>query len=72
MKIGKRLIAFMLVILTLATVSINSINLAYADGGAGDGAGNISGTGGSKSGTWSSDRTGIRVYVVDKSGNLMG
>lgn len=41
MKIGKRLIAFMLVILTLATVSINSINLAYADGGAGDGAGNI-------------------------------
>lgn len=71
MKIGKRLIAFMLVILTLATVSINSINLAYADGGAGDGAGNISGTGGSKSGTWSSDRTGIRVYVVDKSGNLM-
>ena len=61
----------MLAILTLATVSINSINLAYADGGAGDGAGNISGTGGSKSGTWNSDRTGIRVYVVDKSGNLM-
>ena len=71
MKIGKRLIAFMLAILTLATVSTTSINIAYASGGAGDGAGNISGSGGSKSGTWSSDRTGIRVYVVDKSGNLM-
>lgn len=71
MRLWKRMISSLLAIATIASLCITPVNISYADGGAGDGAGNTSGTGGSKGGTWSSDRTGIRVYVVNENGELM-
>lgn len=65
------MISSLLVIATIASLCITPVNISYADGGAGDGAGNTSGTGGSKGGTWSSDRTGIRVYAVNENGELV-
>ena len=65
------MISSLLVIATIASLCITPVNVSYADGGSGDGAGNTSGTGGSKGGTWSSDRTGIRVYAVNENGELM-
>lgn len=65
------MISSLLALATIASLCITPVNISYADGGAGDGAGNTSGTGGSKGGTWSSDRTGIRVYVVNEKGELM-
>lgn len=56
-------------LITIFTM-ISPLTPAYAVGG-GDGLGNTTSTGGSSSGTWSSSRTGIRVYVVDKNGNLV-
>ena len=69
MNIKNRIIGLLLVLITIFTM-ISPLTPAYAVGG-GDGLGNTTSTGGSSSGTWSSSRTGIRVYVVDKNGNLV-
>lgn len=71
MKITHRILSLFLTLAIVISLAIVPINISYADGGSGDGAGNTSSTGGSKGGTWSSDRTGIRVYVVNEKGELM-
>ena len=76
MKLRYRLLSLLLAILTLVS-SISMLDTSYIideayalkGGGSGLGGGNY--TGGLKDGVWNQDRGGIRVYMVDKGGNLV-
>lgn len=76
MKLRYRLLSLLLAILTLVS-SISMLDTSYIideayalkGGGSGLGGGNY--TGGLKDGVWNRDRGGIRVYMVDKGGNLV-
>lgn len=64
--IAKRLIAFTLAVLTIAT-SIYIPDIVYADKTGGVGSEGVSG-GGSSSGSFSQNRAGYRMYFIDKNG----
>lgn len=64
--IAKRLIAFTLAVLTIAT-SIYIPDIVYADSTGGVGSEGVSG-GGSSSGSFSQNRTGYRMYFINKDG----
>lgn len=76
MKLRYRLLSLFLAILTLiSSISMLDtsyiIDEAYALKGGGSGLGGGNYTGGLKDGVWNPDRGGIRVYMVDKGGNLV-
>lgn len=76
MRLTHKLISLLLVILTLVSSipMLNSnlvIDEAYALKGGGSGLGGGKYGGGQLGGVWNPNRGGIRVYMVDKSGNLV-